>query len=348
MALAERTLDLVNIPSESGEELELYSYITSVVALEQAYSDGESVIFAKRSGRPLVLLAGHTDTVPSQGNLPGLIEDGSIVGLGASDMKGGLAVMIELANWAATTELGYDLALLFFPREELGPAENPLPGVFDRTGLVDEAQLVICLEPTDNSLQLGCLGNLNASVVFEGRSAHSARPWLGVNAIGVAFEGLGPVLNAEPRDVKIEGLLFREVMSVTQLHAGIATNVIPARAEATINFRYAPDRTPESAAARIRELWPDATITANSPPAGYGSSRSSPGRTLPTLPPAALTRSISGRAPRATPMQSTSGSRSASSSGRSRRCGAFSSVPSERAALPRPRRPHSVSVRAAR
>ena len=247
MALAERTLDLVNIPSESGREMEMYSYITSVVPLEQAFADGETVIFAKRSGKPLVLLAGHTDTVPAQGNLPGRIEDGSVVGLGASDMKGGLAVMIELARWAAETELAYDLGLLFFPREELGPAENPLPAVFDRTGLVDEAQLVICLEPTDNTLQLGCLGNLNASIVFDGRSAHSARPWLGVNAIGLALEGLRPVLTAEPRDVDIEGLTFREVMSVTQLHAGIATNVIPARAEATINFRYAPDRTPESA-----------------------------------------------------------------------------------------------------
>jgi succinyl-diaminopimelate desuccinylase len=267
MALAERTLDLVNIPSESGREMEMYSYITSVVPLEHAFADGETVIFAKRSGKPLVLLAGHTDTVPAQGNLPGRIEDGSVVGLGASDMKGGLAVMIELAHWAAESELAYDLGLLFFPREELGPAANPLPAVFDRTGLVDEAQLVICLEPTDNTLQLGCLGNLNASVVFEGRSAHSARPWLGVNAIGLALEGLRPVLTAEPRDVEIEGLTFREVMSVTQLHAGIAANVIPARAEATINFRYAPDRTPESASARIRELWPGATITSNSPPA---------------------------------------------------------------------------------
>jgi succinyl-diaminopimelate desuccinylase len=267
MALAERTLDLVNIPSESGREMEMYSYITSVVPLEQAFADGETVIFAKRSGKPLVLLAGHTDTVPAQGNLPGRIEDGSVVGLGASDMKGGLAVMIDLAHWAAETDLAYDLGLLFFPREELGPAQNPLPAVFDHTGLVDEAQLVICLEPTDNTLQLGCLGNLNASIVFEGRSAHSARPWLGVNAIGVALEGLHSVLTAEPRDVDVEGLTFREVMSVTQLHAGIATNVIPARAEATINFRYAPDRTPESAAARIHELWPGATITANSPPA---------------------------------------------------------------------------------
>src|SRR5262249_43084114 len=161
----------------------------------------ETAIFAKRGGKPLILLAGHLDTVPEQGNLPGRIEDGAVVGLGASDMKGGLAVMIELARWAFETELAYDVAFLFFPREELGPAENPLPGVFERTGIVDEPDLVICLEPTDNTLQLGCLGNLNARVVYEGRSAHSARPWLGVNAIALALEGLRPVLESEPRDV---------------------------------------------------------------------------------------------------------------------------------------------------
>jgi succinyl-diaminopimelate desuccinylase len=268
MALARRTLDLLNIPSESRNEAAVYSYITSAVRLDQAYSDGETVIFAKREGKPLVLLAGHTDTVPAQGNLPGRIEDGGVVGLGASDMKGGLAVMIELARWAEETELAYDLALLFFPREELGPAENPLPGVFERTELVDEAQLVICLEPTDNTLQLGCLGNLTARAVFEGKSAHSARPWLGVNAIKLAFEGLGQVLEAEPRDVDIEGLVFREVISVTQLNAGIAANVVPARAEAILNFRYAPDRTPDSAVERVRELvGADVEILANSPPA---------------------------------------------------------------------------------
>jgi succinyl-diaminopimelate desuccinylase len=268
MALAQRTLDLVNIPSESRNEAELYRYVTSAVPLDQAYADGESVIFAKRRGKPLVLLAGHTDTVPAQGNLPGRIEDGAVVGLGASDMKGGLAVMIELGRWAADTDLAYDLGLLFFPREELGPAENPLPGVFEHTGLVDEAQLVICLEPTDNTLQLGCLGNLTARAVFEGKSAHSARPWLGVNAIKVAFDGLRPVLAAEPRDVEVEGLVFREVISVTQLNAGIAANVIPARAEAILNFRYAPDRSPESAVQRVRELvGSDVEILANSPPA---------------------------------------------------------------------------------
>jgi succinyl-diaminopimelate desuccinylase len=252
--LAERTLALVDIPSESRSEAAMRDYLLGQVPIPLVVDDGETLLYAKRSGKPLVLLAGHTDTVPAQDNLPGRIEDGAVVGLGASDMKGGLAVMIEVARWAAVVDLAYDLALLFFPREELGPAENPLPGILERAPWVDEAKLVICLEPTDNTLQLGCLGNLNARVVFEGRSAHSARPWLGVNAITLAFEGLATVLAAEPRDVEIDGLIFREVISVTQLAAGIATNVIPARAEAILNFRYAPDRTPAEAEARVHEL----------------------------------------------------------------------------------------------
>ena len=204
--LARRTLELVDIPSESRNEAAVAAYVEAAVPLELAFSDGESLLYAKREGKPLVLLAGHTDTVPAQGNLPGRIEDGAVLGLGASDMKGGLAVMIELARWAAGADLAHDLALLFFPREELGPAENPLPAVFEQALLVDEAQLVICLEPTDNTLQLGCLGNLAARVTFDGVSAHSARPWLGVNAIRLAFDGLRQVLEAEPRDVDIDGL----------------------------------------------------------------------------------------------------------------------------------------------
>ena len=268
MALADRALELVNIPSESRSEAAVTAYVEAAVPLELAFSDGESLLYARRDGKPLVLLAGHTDTVPSQGNLPGRIEGGWVAGLGASDMKGGLAVMIELARWALTASLAYDVAFLFFPREELGPAENPLPGVFELAPLVDEAGLVICLEPTDNTLQLGCLGNLTARVVFEGRSAHSARPWLGENAIQLALEGLRPLLESEPRDVELEGLVFREVISVTGLHAGLASNVIPARAEATLNFRYAPDRTPAEAEARVRELaGREVEILSNSPAA---------------------------------------------------------------------------------
>jgi succinyl-diaminopimelate desuccinylase len=266
--LAETALALVDIPSESRSEAALYDYVAGEVPLERVFANGETLVYARRSGKPLVLLAGHLDTVPAQDNLPGRLEDGWVSGLGASDMKGGLAVMIELARWAGTQELAYDLALLFFPREELGPSENPLPALFGEVPLVDEAALVVCLEPTDNTLQLGCLGNLNARVVFEGRSAHSARPWLGVNAVRVAFDGLQTVLQLEPRDAVIGGLLFREVLSVTQIHGGIATNVIPARVEATLNFRYAPDRSPADAEARVRELvGRDVEILSNSPPA---------------------------------------------------------------------------------
>ena len=196
-ALGERTLALVDVPSPSRDEAAVYRYLKQAVPLEPLYDDGETLLYAQNSGRPLVLLAGHTDTVPAQGNLPGRLEDGWVLGLGASDMKGGLAVMVELARRLGRAELAYDLGLLFFPREELGPADNPLPALFAAVPRIEQAALVICLEPTDNTLQLGCLGNINARVVFQGRPAHSARPWLGVNAIRLACEGLQEVLGLE-------------------------------------------------------------------------------------------------------------------------------------------------------
>jgi succinyl-diaminopimelate desuccinylase len=267
-ALADRTLALVDIPSPSHDEDMVYDYVRGAVHLPKVHDDGESLLYAKREGKPLVLLAGHTDTVPAQDNLPGRIENGAVHGLGSTDMKGGLAVMIELAHWAAHAELDYDLGLLFFPREEVGPEENPLPALFAATPVVDEAALVICLEPTDNTLQLGCLGNLVAKVVFEGRAAHSARPWLGVNAVELALEGLRVVFALEPLDVDVEALVFREVLSVTQIHGGIATNVIPARCEAILNFRYAPTRTMAEAEARVRELvGRELEVLQHSPPA---------------------------------------------------------------------------------
>jgi succinyl-diaminopimelate desuccinylase len=267
-ALAERTLALVNIPSPSHDEDRVYDYVRGAVHLPLVHDDGESLLYARRDGKPLALLAGHTDTVPAQGNLPGRIEHGAVHGLGSTDMKGGLAVMIELGGWAAQAELDYDLALLFFPREEVGPEENPLPALFDAAPLIDEAALVVCLEPTDNTLQLGCLGNLVARVVFEGRAAHSARPWLGVNAVALALEGLRGVIDLEPLDVDIDGLVFREVLSVTEIHGGIATNVIPARCEAILNFRYAPTRTMAEAEVRVRELiGHDLEVVQHSPPA---------------------------------------------------------------------------------
>jgi succinyl-diaminopimelate desuccinylase len=269
--LATRTLQLVDTASPSRQEQALEAVVAAEVPLEPVHRADLTLLYEVRRGnRPLVLLAGHLDTVPSQGNLPGRLEDGVVHGLGAADMKGGLAVMIELARWAAEQpDLAVDLAFLFFPREELPASESALPAVLG-AGLVDDAELVIVLEPTANAIQAGCLGHIAATFVFEGRSGHSARPWLADNAIDRAVRGLSPLVGLPPRDVELSGLVFREVLSVTQLHAGIAGNVIPARAEATLSYRYAPDRTPEEAEAELRRLVGDAGTlvdVANSPAA---------------------------------------------------------------------------------
>ena len=268
--LAATTLALVDTPSESRKEQEIAELVAATVPLDAAYRSEATLLFATaRTGRPLVILAGHLDTVPENRNLPGKIENGVVYGLGASDMKGGLAVMIELARWVtdARPELAVDLAFLFFPREELPAGESALPDVL-ATGLLDDAELVVMLEPTDNTIQSGCLGNLNAELVFEGLSAHSARPWLGENAITLAVEALEPIVRLPPRDVEIEGLLFREVLSVTGIEGGLATNVIPDRATCTLNFRYAPDRSEEDAQARLQELLGRPfEVRGNSPPA---------------------------------------------------------------------------------
>lgn len=271
--LAERTLQLVDVPSESREEEELAELVAREVPLELAHRDGCTLLFATpRTGKPLVALAGHLDTVPAQGNIPGRIEDGAVWGLGSSDMKSGLAVMIELARWivAERPALSADVALVFFPREELPASEeSPLPGLLG-TGLLDDAGLVIVLEPTDNTIQAGCLGHLSAELVFEGVSAHSARPWQGRNAIEIAFAGLEPVLAFEPREVRTGGLSFVEVLSVTRIEGGIAGNVIPDRVACTVSFRYAPGRSPEDAAAELEALVAHTgrvEVLGNSPPA---------------------------------------------------------------------------------
>jgi succinyl-diaminopimelate desuccinylase len=258
--LAERLLELVNVPSESRAEQELARHVRGLLpaSLERVHDAGEAIVATtpRRPDTPLVLFAGHLDTVPSQGNIPGRRADGAIHGLGATDMKAGLAVMIELARWIAAEApaLTADAAFLFFPREELPAEESALPELFAAAPLIDEAALVVMMEPTDNTIQPGCLGNMNARVHFRGESAHSARPWQGVNAIELAVEGLGPLAAVEPLPVEIQGLTFTEVLSITMIEGGIASNVIPDHASALVNFRYAPNRTPADAEARLREL----------------------------------------------------------------------------------------------
>jgi succinyl-diaminopimelate desuccinylase len=193
-----------------------------------------------------VLLAGHLDTVPAQDDRPGRIEDGRVHGLGASDMKGALAVMLELAL------AGAPYRCLFFGREELPAAESALAPLLEREPL--QAELVVVMEPTANELHAGCLGNINATWTFHGRSGHSARPWTADNAIERAAAGVS-ALAAQPAQPHVfDGLEFVEVASVTRIAGGIAMNVIPDRAECHVNFRYAPGRSPGEAEARLAEL----------------------------------------------------------------------------------------------
>jgi succinyl-diaminopimelate desuccinylase len=257
--LAARTLELVNIPSVSRTEEGIAAHVDDAMphALELAFRDADSLLYTTpRHGRPLVLMAGHLDTVPAQDNLPGRIENGSVWGLGASDMKGGLAVMVELADWIATDapELAFDLAFLFFGKEELSLSESPLPRLFEGWPRAGEAAIAVMLEPTGNAIQAGCLGHITAELVFEGVSAHSARPWLGVNAIEAAMTGLQPLLAIEPREVTISGLCFVEVLTLTGIRGGIAANVVPDRVNVTLSYRYAPDRSPEEAERELRRL----------------------------------------------------------------------------------------------
>jgi succinyl-diaminopimelate desuccinylase len=205
-------------------------------------------------GPPDVVLAGHTDTVPEQANLPGRLEDGFVHGLGAADMKGSVAVMMALA--AELDRLQPELRPLFvvFGHEELPISESLLSGLLDTCPAILAARLAVMMEPTANRLQLGCLGNIKASLEFHGVAAHSARPWLGVNAIHEAVRGLRRIADGEPNDVVLDGLPFREVLSVTEIAGGVANNVIPDRVVCGLNFRYGGQRSPAEAEARLREL----------------------------------------------------------------------------------------------
>jgi len=258
--LAARTLQLVDVFSESGREAEAMELVRELVPGDALYDDGE-VLLAGDPSAPVVL-AGHVDTVPAQGNIPGRIENGSVHGLGATDMKGGIAVMVELAR------AGVPARYLFFTKEELPVSVSPLPALFD-SGAIADAELAVVLEPTDCILHAGCLGNVEALLTFRGRSAHSARPWTGVNAIHELVRGVRALVDLEPLDVEVDGIVYREVVSAVRVSGGIASNVVPPEASVELNFRYAPGRTPAEAEARLREVAPDGEleILSNSPSA---------------------------------------------------------------------------------
>ena len=207
--------------------------------------------------RPLVALCGHLDTVPvhqADAGRPPRREGGRIVAPGSSDMKGGLAVMVELAERLPRAARSCDLVLVAYAREEGPYLENELGDALREADELRAVDLALCLEPTDNLLQLGCVGSIHGTFTFEGRSAHSARPWQGQNAVHRAGPLLAELDALSPREATSGGLVFREVMSVTRIEGGRARNVVPDRCSLNVNFRFAPDKSLDDAAGELRAL----------------------------------------------------------------------------------------------
>lgn len=258
MSLLDTLVWLVDTPSVLGNEGRLCTALAERLlpkyGQESVERVGNSLVVGKRSGRPLVLLVGHIDTVPNQGQGAARVEDGRLIGLGASDMKAGLAVMLHLLEDPEVLLGPYDVVGVFYDKEE-GPAdENGLEPVLDKLTWLAEAHFAIVLEPTDLQLQLGCLGAINATVSFLGTAAHSARPWLGENAVTKAGEWLASLHGRAPEPVTVGGLEFREVFSVTRASGGVANNIVPGRFDLNLNYRFAPGTSPEQAEARLREV----------------------------------------------------------------------------------------------
>lgn len=255
--LCDRTLRLIDVPSVSREEAALVAQVLADLRADgvPVRDAGDTCLLAgvtERGTRPLVLLGGHLDTVPEQDNLPGRIAGGAVHGLGAADMLGACAVMMELA--AAGAGGSVDVGYVFFGREELPLTESALRPLLEREPGLRTADLVVMMEPTANALHAGCLGNINATWTFHGRAGHSARPWTADNAVHRAAEGVAALAAVPASPVSFGGLEFVEVVSVTRIAGGIAGNVIPDTAVAHVNHRYAPGRSPLEAEAWLRGL----------------------------------------------------------------------------------------------
>lgn len=256
---------LVDIPSETGNEPAIRDALSErLVGLPQRVVNRSLVVGEPGPGK--VLLVGHTDTVPLQGHVGARIEEGRLHGLGATDMKGGIAVMVHLLE-----DLGSDRIVGVFYAGEEGPiAGNDLGPILDALPALESAEAGIVMEPTNREIHAGCQGSVNATVAFVGEAAHSARPWLGVNAVTRAGGFLTMMDGLEPEPHPIEGLDFKEVISVTRANGGVANNIIPSRFEMNVNYRFSPDRSTDEAIERLRVMCEPAdefTVTDTAPAA---------------------------------------------------------------------------------
>ena len=262
------TRALVDAPSVSGSEDALADAVEAALrglgGLE-VERIGNNVLARTNLGRPTrVVLAGHLDTVPIAGNVPSELRvvDGvqRLYGCGTSDMKSGDAVMLRLAGRFGVpgAEPAHDLTFVFYDNEEVEHAKNGLGRVArEKRGWL-YGDLAVLMEPTDGEIEGGCQGTLRARLEVKGRRAHSARSWLGINAIHGLTDALEALAAYRPREVEIDGLTFREGLNAVGIGGGVAGNVIPDEASLTVNFRYAPDRDEDAAEAHVRSVFADA------------------------------------------------------------------------------------------
>lgn len=255
-ALIQTTLDLVEIASVIGEEGPLCDHVEARLRrtpglLVQRHSHSLVVTPRQRAERPTVALVGHLDTVPPREDGPPRADETTIYGCGVSDMKAGLAVMVELAERLPFDQLGVNVVFVFYEREEGPYEENGLQPLLEGFPLLRDIDLAFCLEPSDNKLQLGSMGGIHCTLTFEGSRAHSARPWQGENAVHKAGPLLMHLHDRQRHPVEIGGLTFYEVMSVTMVSGAFARNVIPDELALNLNYRFAPGRSLEEAKADV-------------------------------------------------------------------------------------------------
>ncbi|EYF05420.1 succinyl-diaminopimelate desuccinylase [Chondromyces apiculatus] len=258
--LSRLLLWLCEIPSPTGEESALCGAVAERLQgarlAEPPRRHGDSLVVpvTRSSGGPKIVLAGHLDVVRTAHDGPPRIEGDRLYGPGASDMKSGLALMLDVALNAPVDLDRLDLTLVFYAREEGPFQDNELGLVLQREPDLASVDLAVCLEPSDNRLSLGASGSLHAAVTFRGRTAHSARPWQGENAIHKAGGLLTALSALAPREVVVDGLLYRSVTSATLAQGGRGRNVIPDEFSLNLNHRFPPGTSIEEAQRDVEAL----------------------------------------------------------------------------------------------
>lgn len=253
----ELTRVLVDVESVSLNEKVIADHVEEVLRSAphlKVARLGNTVMARTDLGRAQrVVLAGHLDTVPIAGNLPARIDGDTMYGCGTSDMKSGVALALRLA--ARVPEPRYDVTYLFYEAEEIESIHNGLFLVSNTHPEWLAADFAVLLEPTYGVVEAGCQGTMRVRVSTSGQRAHSARSWRGVNAIHAAGEVLRRLSEYEARRVTIDGCEYREGLNAVRINGGHAGNVIPDRCDIEVNYRFAPDRSPEEAEAHMAEVF---------------------------------------------------------------------------------------------